>query len=93
MVLMRSYESLYNIYIYIFLTLAFFFVGADTMKLNKSRLRQLALSGEVAAAPVNLKGKKVDEGSSKRAEEELSRPSVQAAVPPSIRFCPSLWWT
>jgi hypothetical protein len=71
-----------TIYIYIFLTLAFFFVGADTMKLNKSRLRQLALSGEVAAAPVSLKRKKVDEGSSKRAEEVPSRPSVQATVPP-----------
>ena len=52
------------------------------MKLNKTRLRQLAQSGEVAAAPVNLKRKKVDKGSSKRAEEAPSRPSIQAPVPP-----------
>ncbi len=52
------------------------------MKLNKSRLRQLAQSGEVAAAPVSLKRKKVDEGSSKRAEEAPPRTSVQAPVPP-----------
>ena len=51
------------------------------MKLNKSRLKQLAQSGEVAAAPVSLKRKKVDEGSSKRAEEAPSRPSILAAVP------------
>ena len=44
---------------------AFFFVGADTMKLNKSRLRQLAQSGEVAADPIVLKRKKAEEGSSK----------------------------
>ena len=57
------------------------FVGVDTMKLNKSRLKQLAQSGEVAAAPVSLKRKKVDEGSSKRAKEAPSRPSILAAVP------------
>jgi hypothetical protein len=51
------------------------------MKLNKSKLRQLAQSGEVAAAPVSLKRKRVDEGSSKRAEEAPSRPPVQDAVP------------
>ena len=51
------------------------------MKLNKNRLKQLAQSGEVAVAPLNLKRKKVDEGSSKRAEEASSRPSIPAAVP------------
>jgi hypothetical protein len=51
------------------------------MKLNKSKLRQLAQSGEVAAAPVTLKRKRVDEGSSKRAEEAPSRHPIQDAVP------------
>ena len=51
------------------------------MKLNKSKLRQLAQSGEVAAAPISLKRKKVDEGSSKWAEEVPSRPLIQDAVP------------
>ena len=51
------------------------------MKLNKNRLKQLAQSGEVAVVPLNLKRKKVDEGSSKRAEEAPSRPSIPAAVP------------
>ena len=46
------------------------------MKLNKSRLKQMAQSGEVAAAPISLKRKKPDKGSSKRAEEAPSRPSV-----------------
>uniref|UniRef100_A0A2N9HSL2 Uncharacterized protein n=1 Tax=Fagus sylvatica TaxID=28930 RepID=A0A2N9HSL2_FAGSY len=55
-----------------------------TMKLNKSRLKQLAQSGEVAAAPVSLKRKKPDEGSSKRAEEAPSRPSVPVVTPPVI---------
>ena len=67
---------------YFFFTRAFFSVRADTMKLNKSRLRQLAQSGEVATAPVSLKRKKVDEGSSKKAEEAPPRASVQAPVPP-----------
>ena len=53
---------------------AFFSVGANTMKLNKSRLRQLAQSGEVAADPVVLKCKRVGEGSSRRAEEVPTRP-------------------
>uniref|UniRef100_A0A2N9GDS0 Uncharacterized protein n=1 Tax=Fagus sylvatica TaxID=28930 RepID=A0A2N9GDS0_FAGSY len=34
----------------------------NTMKLNKSRLKQMAQSGEVAAAPISLKRKKPDEG-------------------------------
>jgi hypothetical protein len=59
----------------------FFFVGADTMKLNKSKLRQLAQLGEVAAAPVTLKRKRVDEGSSRRAEEAPPRHPPQDAVP------------
>jgi Mg2+/Co2+ transporter CorB len=46
-----------------FLLVRVLFIGADTMKLNKSRLKQLAQSGEVVAAPVSLKRKKVDEGS------------------------------
>jgi hypothetical protein len=58
--------------------------GITTMKLNKSRLKQLAQSGEVAAAPVSLKRKKPDEGSSKRAEEAPSRPSVPVVTPPVI---------
>uniref|UniRef100_A0A2N9GVQ8 Transposase (putative) gypsy type domain-containing protein n=1 Tax=Fagus sylvatica TaxID=28930 RepID=A0A2N9GVQ8_FAGSY len=54
----------------------------NTMKLNKSRLKQMAQSGEVAAAPISLKRKKPDEGSSKRAEEAPPRPSAQVATPP-----------
>uniref|UniRef100_A0A2N9H0E8 Uncharacterized protein n=1 Tax=Fagus sylvatica TaxID=28930 RepID=A0A2N9H0E8_FAGSY len=53
----------------------------DTMKLNKSRLRQLAQSGEVAADPVVLKRKRFDEGSSKRAKEAPTRPPVQEPIP------------
>uniref|UniRef100_A0A2N9HD79 Transposase (putative) gypsy type domain-containing protein n=1 Tax=Fagus sylvatica TaxID=28930 RepID=A0A2N9HD79_FAGSY len=56
----------------------------NTMKLNKSRLKQMAQSGEVAAAPISLKRKKPDEGSSKRAEEVPPRPSAPAATPPVI---------
>jgi hypothetical protein len=51
------------------------------MKLNKSKLRQLAQSREVAVAPVSLKRKKFDEGSSKHAKEALSHPPIQDAVP------------
>jgi hypothetical protein len=72
-------------------------VGVDTMKLNKSRLKQLAQSGEVAAAPVSLKRKKTDEGSSRRVEEAPSRPSLPAATPsviptvvPSVRQVPTV---
>ena len=54
------------------------------MKLNKNRLKQMAQSGEVAAAPISLKRKKPDEGSSKRAEEAPSRPSAPAVTPPVI---------
>jgi Mg2+/Co2+ transporter CorB len=53
---------------------AFSFVGANTMKLNKSRLRQLAQSGEVAADLFVLKRKRAGEGSSRRAEEVPTRP-------------------
>ena len=60
---------------------AFFSVGADTMKLNKSRLRQLAQSGEVAADPVILKRKRAGEEPSKRAKEVPTRPRPQEAVP------------
>uniref|UniRef100_A0A2N9F5M2 Transposase (putative) gypsy type domain-containing protein n=1 Tax=Fagus sylvatica TaxID=28930 RepID=A0A2N9F5M2_FAGSY len=56
----------------------------NTMKLNKNRLKQLAQSGEVAIAPVSLKRKKPDEGSSKRAEEAPPRPSVPIVTPPVI---------
>ena len=35
----------------------------------------------MAAAPISLKRKKVNEGSSKRAEEAPSHPSIPAAVP------------
>uniref|UniRef100_A0A2N9J5W0 Uncharacterized protein n=1 Tax=Fagus sylvatica TaxID=28930 RepID=A0A2N9J5W0_FAGSY len=61
----------------------------DTMKLNKNRLKQLAQSGEVAAAPVSLKRKKVDEGSSKRVEEAPSHPSIPTAVP-SVEKVPTV---
>ena len=54
------------------------------MKLNKSRLKQMAQSGEVAAAPISLKRKKPDEGSSKRAEEAPSHPSVPVVPPPVV---------
>jgi hypothetical protein len=57
------------------------FIGVDTMKLNKSRLKQLAQSGEVAIAPVSLKRKKPDEGSSRRTEEPPTRHTVRDAVP------------
>uniref|UniRef100_A0A2N9G3V7 Transposase (putative) gypsy type domain-containing protein n=1 Tax=Fagus sylvatica TaxID=28930 RepID=A0A2N9G3V7_FAGSY len=56
----------------------------NTMKLNKNRLKQMAQSGEVAAAPISLKRKKPDEGSSKQAEEAPSRPSAPIATPPII---------
>uniref|UniRef100_A0A2N9HUR2 Uncharacterized protein n=1 Tax=Fagus sylvatica TaxID=28930 RepID=A0A2N9HUR2_FAGSY len=59
-------------------------LGINTMKLNKNRLKQMAQSGEVAAAPISLKRKKPDEGSSKRAEEAPSRPSAPIATPPVI---------
>uniref|UniRef100_A0A2N9HR96 Transposase (putative) gypsy type domain-containing protein n=1 Tax=Fagus sylvatica TaxID=28930 RepID=A0A2N9HR96_FAGSY len=69
----------------------------NTMKLNKSRLKQLAQSGEVAIAPVSLKRKKPDEGSSKRAEEAPFRPSIPAVVPsviltavPSVQKAPTI---
>ena len=51
------------------------------MKLNKSRLRQLAQSGEVVADPVILKRKRAGEGSSRRAEEVPTRPPPRDAVP------------
>uniref|UniRef100_A0A2N9FX99 Uncharacterized protein n=1 Tax=Fagus sylvatica TaxID=28930 RepID=A0A2N9FX99_FAGSY len=54
---------------------------AITMKLNKSRVRQLAQSGEVAVAPLSLKRKEIDKGPSKRAEEVPPRPLVGEAVP------------
>ena len=64
-------------------------IGADTIKLNKSKLRKLAQSGEVAVAPVNLKHKKIDEGSSKRAEEAPSHPPIQNTVP-LVKIVPPL---
>ena len=51
------------------------------MKLNKGKLRKLAQSGEIAAAPVSLKRKKMDEGPSKPAEPTSSRPPIRDAVP------------
>ncbi len=54
------------------------------MKLNKSRLKQMAQSGEVAVAPISLKRKKPDEGSSRRSEEALPRPSVPTVTPPVV---------
>uniref|UniRef100_A0A2N9H4B1 Uncharacterized protein n=1 Tax=Fagus sylvatica TaxID=28930 RepID=A0A2N9H4B1_FAGSY len=60
------------------------FSRVNTMKLNKSRLKQMAQSGEVAAAPISLKRKKPDEGSSRRSEEALPRPSVPIVTPPVV---------
>jgi hypothetical protein len=72
-------------FFFFFLTwVRFLPVGVNTMKLNKNRLKQLAQSGEVATAPISLKRKKPDEGSSKRAEEALPRPSVSVVTPPVI---------
>jgi hypothetical protein len=51
------------------------------MKLNKSRLRQLAQSGEVATDPVVLKRKRAGEGSSRRAEEVPTHPPPREAIP------------
>uniref|UniRef100_A0A2N9GF90 Transposase (putative) gypsy type domain-containing protein n=1 Tax=Fagus sylvatica TaxID=28930 RepID=A0A2N9GF90_FAGSY len=53
----------------------------NTMKLNKSRLRQLAQSGEVAVEPLVLKRKRAGEGSSKQAEEPPTRPPLTQAAP------------
>ena len=41
------------------------YVGANTMKLNKGKLRKFTQSGEVVAALASLKRKKVDKGPSK----------------------------
>jgi hypothetical protein len=57
------------------------FVGVDTIKLNKSRLRQLAQFGEVAVDPVALKSKRAGEGSSRRVEEVPTRPPPRGAIP------------
>ena len=51
------------------------------MKLNKGKLRKFAQSGEVVAAPVSLKRKKVDRGPSKQAEQSSSRPPICDAIP------------
>ena len=69
---------------FVFTLVCFLPVGVDTMKLNKNRLKQLAQSGEVTAAPVSLKRKKPNEGSSKRVEEAPSRPSIPTVVPSVI---------
>jgi hypothetical protein len=51
------------------------------MKLNKGKLRKLAQFGEVVAAPISLKRKKVDEGPSKQPEDTPSRPPIRDVVP------------
>jgi hypothetical protein len=51
------------------------------MKLNKGKLRKFAQSGEVVAAPVSLKCKKVDKGPLKQVEQSSSRPPIRDAVP------------
>ena len=66
---------------FFFFFFCFLLVGVDTMKLNKSKLKQLAQSGEVAVAPVSLKRKKPNEGSSRRAEEPSTRHTVRDAMP------------
>ena len=97
----RQYISMTLFYSFIvFLTLVrLLFAGIHTMKLNKSRLKHLAQSGEVVAAPISLKRKKPDEGSSKQSEEAPSRPSVPVITPPVVptavpsvqKARPSLW--
>ena len=57
------------------------YVEANTMKLNKGKLRKFAQSGEVVAALASLKHKKVDEGLSKQVEQSSSRPPVRDTVP------------
>ena len=52
-------------YIYIFIVFGSVCIGAKTMKLNKGKLRKFAQSGEIVAASMSLKHKKVDEGPSK----------------------------
>jgi hypothetical protein len=70
------------IFLFIYFFVRLLFVGVDTMKLNKSRLRQLAQFGEVAVDPVVLKRKRAtSEGSSRRAEEVPTRPPPREAVP------------
>ena len=58
------------------------------MKLNKSRLRQLSQSGEVAIEPLILKRKRAGEGSSQQTKEVRPPPkeTIPAAkeVPPVI---------
>uniref|UniRef100_A0A2N9FJL1 Transposase (putative) gypsy type domain-containing protein n=1 Tax=Fagus sylvatica TaxID=28930 RepID=A0A2N9FJL1_FAGSY len=54
------------------------------VRANKKREFSRQFMGEVAAAPISLKRKKPDEGSSKRAEEAPSRPSVPVVTPPVI---------
>jgi hypothetical protein len=68
-------------YFYIFIVFCFVRVGAKTMRLNKGKLRKFAQSGEVVAAPVSLKRKKVDLGPSKQAEQSFSRPPICDAIP------------
>ncbi len=46
------------------------------MKLNKGKLRKLAQLGEIVAAQVSLKRKKVDEDPSKPTGPTSSRPPV-----------------
>ena len=82
----RQYLSmiLFCLFIVSLIFVRLLFAGIHTRKLNKSRLKQLAQSGEVAAAPVTLKRKKPYERSSKRAEEAPSHPSVPIVTPPVI---------
>ena len=78
----RRYDTCVFFFFLIFARLLF--AGINTMKLNKSRLKQMAQSGEVAAAPISLKRKKSDEGSLKRAEEVPPHPSIPVVPPPII---------
>uniref|UniRef100_A0A2N9GNN4 Uncharacterized protein n=1 Tax=Fagus sylvatica TaxID=28930 RepID=A0A2N9GNN4_FAGSY len=56
--------------------LASFSFGANTMKLNKGKLRKFTQLGEVVVALASLKHKKVDEGPSKQVEQSSSHPPV-----------------
>jgi hypothetical protein len=79
--LCQCLSMIFLFFYFFFIFVCLLLVGVDTMKLNKSRLKQLAQLGEVAVAPVSLKRKKPDEGSLRRAEEPPTRPTVQDAAP------------
>jgi hypothetical protein len=76
---LRNFSSFF--FFFFFKCLFCAYVEANTMKLNKGKLRKFAQSGEVVAALTSLKHKKVDEGLSKQVEQSSSRPPVRDTVP------------